>query len=63
MRTKRKENDSCHAPQEIPEPGLGDNLIGRENAHTVDFGSRLRLRGEMASDDLVFLKAHSKAKT
>jgi hypothetical protein len=48
-----------HAPEEVPEAGLGDNFVGGEDAHAVDFGVGLSLRGEMASDDLVFLEAHS----
>jgi hypothetical protein len=41
------------APQEIPESGLGDDLIWRKDAHAVDFGIRFRFGGEMATDDLV----------
>ena len=46
------------APQEIPEPRLGNDLIGRENAHAVYLGIGLTLRGEMTTDDLIFDKAH-----
>lgn len=45
-------------PQKVPEARLGDNLVGRKDAHAIDFGSRFRLGGEMATDDLVFLDAH-----
>ena len=47
-----------YSPQEVPETRLGDDLVGREDAHTVDFWSGLRLSGEMATDDLVFLERH-----
>jgi hypothetical protein len=47
-----------NTPEEIPEPRLRDDFIRRKDAHTVDFGSRLGLRGQMTPDDLEFLKAH-----
>jgi len=47
------------APQEIPEAGLSNDLVGREDAHAVDFGSRVQLGGQVATDDLVFSKTHS----
>jgi hypothetical protein len=46
------------APQEVPEARLGDNFIGREDAHAVNLGVGLTLSGEMATDDLVFLERH-----
>jgi hypothetical protein len=46
------------APQEIPESRLGNDLIGREDAHAVNLGIGLSLRGEMTTDDLIFDKAH-----
>ena len=46
------------APQEIPESGLGDDFVWRKDAHAVYFGIRFRIGGEMATDDLVFLKSH-----
>lgn len=49
---------SDYAPQEVPEARLGDDFIGRKNAHTVDLGSRVGLGGQMAPDDLVFLERH-----
>lgn len=33
------------APEEIPEPRLGNNFVGRKDAHAVDLGSRLGLGG------------------
>ena len=47
-----------HAPQEVPETRLGDDLIGRKDAHTVNLGSRLGLGGQVATHDLVLGKAH-----
>lgn len=49
-------------PQEVPEAGLGDDLVGREDAHTVNLGGRIMLGGEMAADDLEFLETHSRGK-
>jgi hypothetical protein len=46
------------APEEVPESRLRDDLVRRKDAHTIDFGSWLGLRGQMTPDDLVFLKAH-----
>jgi len=40
--------------KEIPEAGLGNNIVGSENTHTIEFWSRLGLGGEVAADDLVF---------
>ena len=48
-----------HVPQEIPEARLGDDLIGRKNAHAVDLGGGLCLGGQVASNDLIFGEAHS----
>ena len=45
-------------PQEVPEPRLGDNLVGREDAHTINLGNGFMLRGQVAADDLVFVERH-----
>lgn len=45
-----------YAPQEVPESRLGDNFVGRKDAHTVDLGGGFRLSRKMATDHLVFLK-------
>jgi len=50
--------DLLQLPQEVPESRLGNNFIGRKDAHAVDLGSRLRLTGQMAPDNLVFLERH-----
>lgn len=42
--------------EEVPETGLGNDLIRRKDAHAVEAGSRVGLRGQMAPDDLVFLE-------
>ena len=52
------QSSSLDVPQEVPESRLRDNLVGRKDAHTVDLGGGLRLRGEVAADDLVFLERH-----
>ena len=47
-----------NTPEKIPEARLCDNIVGSENAHAVDFGSRIRLCGQMTSNNLVLVKAH-----
>jgi len=49
---------TMNKPQEIPETGFCDYLIGCKDAHTVDFRGRLRFRREMAADNLVLLDRH-----
>lgn len=49
--------DLAELAEEVPEPRLGDNVVGRKNTHTVDLGGRVGLAGEVAADDLVFLEA------
>lgn len=51
-----------HAPQEVPETGLGDDLIGRKDAHAEDLGRGVLLGWQMAADDLVFLERHLEGK-
>ena len=46
------------APEEVPETRLGDDLVRSNDAHAVDFGSRLGLSGQVAPDDLVFGERH-----
>lgn len=48
--------DLLELGQEVPETGLGDNLIGSEDAHAVELGGRVGLGRQMAANDLVFLK-------
>lgn len=43
--------------EEVPEAGLGDNIVGRKNPHAVKLGGRVGLAGEETSNDLVLLKA------
>lgn len=49
--------DLAELAEEVPEPRLGDNVVGRKNAHAVDLGGGVGLAGEVAADDLVFLEA------
>lgn len=49
--------DLLELHQEVPEAGLGDDLIGGEDPHAVQLRGRVRLRGQVAPDDLVLLKA------
>ena len=51
-----------NAPEEIPETGLRNNFIGSEDAHAVDLGRRVRLGGQMAPNNLVFMETHSVGK-
>ena len=50
--------DRRHVPEKIPEPRLGDDFIRRKDAHAVDFRCGVGFGGEMAPNDLEFLKAH-----
>ena len=50
--------DFLELRKEVPEARLGDDFIGREDAHAVELGRGLRLCGEMATDDLVFFETH-----
>jgi hypothetical protein len=49
--------DLLQTAQEVPEAGLGDRLVGSEDGHAVQGGRGVSLGGQMAPDDLVFLKA------
>jgi len=40
--------------EEIPEAGFSDDGVGSEEAHAVKLGSRIRIRGQFAADNLVF---------
>lgn len=50
--------DLLELTQEVPEPRLGHNFVGREDAHAVDLGAGISLSGEVAADDLEFLERH-----
>lgn len=41
---------------EVPEPGLGNNGVGRKDAHAVQLGRGVRLGGQMTPNDLVLSK-------
>ena len=49
--------DLAELAEEVPEPRLGDNIVGRKNTHAVDLRGGVGLAGEVAADDLVFLEA------
>lgn len=51
------------APQEVPEPRLGNDLVRRKDPHAVDLGGGLRLGGQVAANDLVFLERHLETST
>lgn len=48
--------DLLETTQEVPVSGLGDRLVGSEDGHAVEGGGRVSLGGQVAPDDLVFLK-------
>jgi hypothetical protein len=48
--------DLSETAQEVPETGLGDGLVGREDGHAVQGRRGVSLCGQMAPDDLEFLK-------
>ena len=43
--------DLLQLSEVVPESGLGDNVVGRKDSHSVELGSLLLLRGELSSDD------------
>ena len=49
--------DLGQTTQEVPETGLGDRLVGSEDGHAVQIGGGVGLGGQVAPDDLVFIKA------
>ena len=49
--------DLAELAEEVPEPRLGDNIVGRKDTHAVDLRGGVGLAGEVAADDLVFLEA------
>ncbi len=48
--------DFSQLHKEVPEAGFGDNSVGCEDAHTVEFGGRVGVRGEVAANDLVLVE-------
>ena len=48
--------DLLETTQEVPVSGLGDRLVGSEDGHAVEGRGRVSLGGQVAPDDLVFLK-------
>ena len=43
--------------QEIPESRFGDDFIGSEDSHPVQFRGGVAVGGQVAANDLVFLEA------
>lgn len=48
--------DLSESAQEVPESGLGDRLVRSEDGHAVHVRRRVGLSGQMAPNDIVFLK-------
>lgn len=42
--------------EEVPETGLCDNVVGSKDTHAVELGGWVDVSGQMAPNDLVFLK-------
>jgi len=49
--------DLAQLHEEVPETGLGDHGVGCKDSHAVEFRGRVGVGGQVAPDDLVFLKA------
>ncbi len=49
--------DLAQLHQEVPEAGFGHHGVGCKDAHAVQFRRWVRIGGQMAADDLVFLEA------
>ena len=48
--------DLLQLAHEVPEAGLGNNLVGGKEAHAEQLGGSILLGGEMATDQLVLVK-------
>lgn len=48
--------DLSQLHQEIPEARFGDHIVVREDAHAIQLRRRVRIGGQVAADDLVFLE-------
>lgn len=49
--------DTAQTSKEVPETGLGNNLVRSEDAHSEELRLRLGLSRKMATNDLVFVHA------
>lgn len=49
--------DLLQLGEEVPEAGLGDDIVRGEDAHAVQLRGRVAVRRQMTADDLVFLQA------
>jgi hypothetical protein len=48
--------DLLQLAHEVPEAGLGNDLVGGKEAHAEKLGGSILLGGEMATDQLVLVK-------
>ena|SRR5690349_9747761 len=48
--------DLLQLAHEVPEAGLGDDLVGGKEAHAEKLGGGILLGGEVATDQLVLVK-------
>lgn len=49
--------DLTQLAEEVPEAGLGNDIVGGKDAHAVELGLGLLVRRELAANDLVLLEA------
>ena len=49
--------DLSELRKEVPEAGLGNDIIRSEDAHAVQLRCRVGITGQMAPNDLIFLQA------
>ena len=57
-RAFEKFDSRVNTPQEVPETRLRNDLIQRKDAHAVDLGVWIGLRGQVTADDLVLRDGH-----
>jgi hypothetical protein len=49
--------DFSQLHQEVPESGLGHDIVGSKHSHAVEFGCWVGVSRQVAADDLIFLEA------
>jgi hypothetical protein len=49
--------DLAQLHEEVPEAGFGDDIVGCEDAHAVEFGCWVGVSGEVPAYDLIFVEA------
>lgn len=49
--------DFSQLGEKVPEPRLGDNVVGRKDAHAVQLRGRVAIGRQVTANDLVFVEA------